>query len=95
MKQEILDRLNELIVEEKGKPVTLDSKWTDAELDSLGTVITIACLEADYPFWKNLPSGSDGFQDMDFKNLTIRELVKKCVLSTTNTSSEPNTETDS
>ena len=35
MKQQVLDRLNEIIVEEKGIPVTMDSMWTDSELDSL------------------------------------------------------------
>ena len=36
MKQDILDYLNKQIDEEHGKPVTMNSKFIDAELDSLG-----------------------------------------------------------
>lgn len=91
MKQKILDRLNELIREENGCPVTIDDNWTDTQLDSLGTILVIVQLEADYPFWKDIPEREDAISTMNFPCLTIRELVKKCVLSTTNTSSEQNT----
>ena len=56
MKQAILDRLNEFIAEEKGVRVTMDSMFSDAELDSLGTVITLAMLESEYPIFKDLDS---------------------------------------
>ena len=88
MKQQILDRLNEIIVEEKGVSVTMNSMWTDAELDSLGTVIAIAVLEADYPLFYDIPVDADALATMDFENLTIRDLVNKCRLSIINTSSD-------
>jgi acyl carrier protein len=88
MKQDILNRLNEIIIEEKGQPVTMSSKWTDAGLDSLGTVMTIATLEADYPIFKDLPADADALKSLDFQNLTIRDLIKQCVLSTTPTTPE-------
>ena len=88
MKQEILDRLNEIILEEKGVRVTMKSNWRDAELDSLGTVITIAMLEADYPLFYDVPVDADALATMDFENLTIRDLVNKCRLSIINTSPE-------
>lgn len=88
MKQQILDRLNEIIVEEKGERVTMNSLWTDSNLDSLGTVITIATLEADYPIFKDVPIDADALSTLDFPNLTIRDLVNKCRLSITNTSTE-------
>jgi len=88
MKQQILDRLNELIVEERGKPVKMTSSLRDAELDSLGTMIVLASLEADYPFMKDAPG--QGYEILDIPNLTIRELIRKCVLSITSTSTEPN-----
>jgi acyl carrier protein len=91
MKQEILDRLNEIIVEEKGERVTMDSLWTDSNLDSLGTVITIATLEADYPIFYDVPVDADALSTLDFQNLTIRDLVNKCRLSIINTSTEPTT----
>jgi acyl carrier protein len=90
MKQEILDRLNEIIVEEKGTPVTMKSMWTDTGLDSLGTVITIATLEYHYPnMFADLPNDADALATIDFENLTIREIIKKCVLSSNTASPEP------
>jgi hypothetical protein len=89
MKQEILNRLNEIIVDEKGQPVTMKDLFTDSELDSLGTILTIATLEADYPF---LPIDGDAIKDLDIPNLTIRELIKKCVSSITNIKKGQNTE---
>jgi len=86
MKQKILDRLNEIIVEEKGDRVCINCKWTDTNLDSLGTLITIATLESEYPIF----GPGEGLESLDFPNLTIRELVKKCVLSITATSPEQN-----
>jgi acyl carrier protein len=88
MKQEILDRLNEIIIEEKGVRVTMDSKFSDAELDSLGTVITIATLEGDYPIFKDVPIDADALSTMNFETLTIRELVRQCILSKQSTSPE-------
>ena len=84
MKQQILDRLNELIVEERGKPVTMNSSFSDAALDSLGTMIVLASLDADYPF----ADRNSDFTELDIPNLTIRELIRKCVLQTTATSTE-------
>lgn len=93
MKQQVLDRLNEIIVEEKGIPVTMDSMWTDSELDSLGTVITFAILESEYPIFKDMECDADALSTIDLQTLTIRELVKQCVLSTTPASQEPTSET--
>lgn len=88
MKTQILARLNEIIVEEKGVKVDMDSMWTDTQLDSLGTVITIAMLESDYPIFKDIPNDADALSTINFQTLTIRELVRQCVLSITSTSSE-------
>lgn len=86
MKQQILDKLNEIIVEEKGSPIKMDSLFIDSELDSLGTMITLVTLEAEYPFFKDLPEGVDEIASLDIPNLTIRDLIRKCKLSITNTS---------
>lgn len=93
MKQQILDRLNEIIVEEKGVPVSMKSMWTDSGLDSLGTVITIATLESEYPIFRDMPADADALATLDFKTLTIRELIRQCVLSTITPSQEPTSET--
>lgn len=89
MKQDILDRLNEIIVDEKGYAITINDKFIDSNLDSLGSMITIVTLEAEYPFFKDLPEGTDELESLDIPNLTIRELLKKCKLSIINTSPEP------
>ncbi len=78
MEQEVLDALNKLIREEKGNRVTIDSKWVDADVDSFGTVMVITQLSQKYPKLKGLPD-SDVFNDLDFLNLTIKELVIKCI----------------
>lgn len=93
MKQEILDRLNEIIVEEKGSPVTMKSMFKDADLDSLGTMLTLVTLESDYPFMGEYSEEVDALKNLDIENLTIRELIKKCVLSKTSASTEPKNET--
>ena len=94
MKQQILDRLNEIIIDEKGVHVTMNNMFSDAELDSLGTVITIATLEADYPIFKDIPIDADALATMDFETLTIRDLVNKCRLSIINTSQDQSATTD-
>lgn len=91
MKQKILDRLNEVIIEEKGKAVTMNDKLVDSQLDSLGTIITIATLEAEYPFFASIPDDVDALKSLDIPNLTVRDLIKKCILSITSTSQEPKT----
>ena len=94
MKQEILDFLNKQIVEEHGRRVTMDSKFVDAELDSLGTMIVLATMDAEYNFGSEI-ADEDFISELDIPNLTIRRLVKLCVLSTTNSSKEQNEKTES
>jgi hypothetical protein len=94
MKQKILDQLNEFIVEEKGTPVTMKSKWTDANLDSLGTMMVIISMEADYPIFGDNPD-VDWLAILDFPNLTIRRYIKLCISSITNTSEGQSSKTES
>ena len=88
-KQAILDQLNELIEEEHGKPVTINSMFMDSELDSLGVMLVILGLETDYPIFKDLPDDAeDAIKWLDPANLTVRDLVQKCRSSITNSSTE-------
>jgi acyl carrier protein len=94
MKQEILDRLNEIIIEEKGVRVTMDSLFRDSQLDSLGTVITIATLEGDYPsMFADIPLDQEALSTLNFETLTVRELVRKCISSKKSTLPEASSET--
>jgi acyl carrier protein len=85
-KNQVLVRINEIIAEEKGLPVTMEGTFSDAELDSLGTMIVISTLDAEFDIMtpmliKELKDG-----------ITIKELIKKCILPNTSTSTEPNQE---
>ena len=93
MNQDILDKLNELIVEEKGTAVTINSLFIDSELDSLGIMLTLVSLESDYPFMDGFPADVDPVEQLDLATLTVRELVRKCKLSITGTSKAQSVET--
>ena len=79
MEAEILETLNKAIRNEKGNRVTIDSKWTDAEVDSFGTVMIMMELDSKYGIFKNVLDGEDQFKGINFEELTIRELVQKCM----------------
>ena len=86
-KKEVKAKQNEIILEEKGRKVTMDSKFIDAELDSLGTIITLITIDSEFHIFDPDEEEKD-LSDLNIENLTIRALVIKCVLSTTNISKE-------
>ena len=65
--------------------------FTDAELDSLGVMITLITIDADFHIF-DVDKVEEDISDLDIENLTIRDLVTKCILSTTNTSTGQKTE---
>jgi len=84
-KKEILDFINEAIEEEKGSAVGMDDMFMDSDLDSLGVSLTLIMLDEEFGFLEDLE------KDGELKNieeLTVRELVKKCILASSNTSKE-------
>jgi acyl carrier protein len=86
--EKTLIRINEIIVEEKGYAVTLDKLLVDADLDSLGISIVLITIDSEFDILKE---GED-LLDLDIPNLTIMDLVEKCISPTTSTSTEPKTE---
>jgi len=88
---EILERINEIIVDEQGTAVTIDSTFLDAQLDSLGTMITLITIDSEFQILDQSQAEVD-FKELDIPNLTIRDLITKCVSSTTNTSTVQKTE---
>ena len=84
---EILARVSEIIEGEKGYAVTMDSMFIDAELDSLGTMITLITIDSEFHIFSPEQTEID-FEDLDIPNLTIRDLVEKCISSITSTSME-------
>lgn len=91
-KQEILDRINEIIEEEKGKAVPIDGKFIDSELDSLGISIALMTIDSEFPIIDD--EVEDELEALDIENLTMRDLVHQCKLSITNTSTEANSNQD-
>lgn len=89
-KQEVLDFINEAIEEEKGQPVGMDDMFMDSDLDSLGVSLTLLALDEEFGCLGDLEEAGE-LRGID--ELTVRDLVKKCILASSNTSEEPNQKT--
>lgn len=76
-KQDILDRINEIVIDEKGLKLSINGNFVDSDLDSLGVVIVIITLDDEFGILKGIPKGKefDGIEE-----LTVRDLVYKCKL---------------
>lgn len=81
-RREILIFINEAIEDEKGLPITMNGKFADSQLDSLGSMLTISTIDAEF----GILSCVDDISALKLPSITTRELVHKCLLSTTNTS---------
>lgn len=78
-KDKVLKRINEIVIEEKGVPVDKNSLFTDTQLDSLGTMIVLATIDAEFkPFKEGFEKW---FSSVDINTLTIRDVINKCILS--------------
>lgn len=93
MKQEILDRINEVILDENGKAVTIDNTFLESELDSLGVMLTLITLDDDYHFLLDVPEDADIVEYLGVLTLTIKDLVNLCRLSIINFSKVQKLET--
>lgn len=93
MKQKILDRINEVILDENGKAVTIDNTFLESELDSLGVMLTLITLDDDYHFLLGVPEDADIVEYLGVLTLTIKDLVNLCRLSTINFSKVQKLET--
>jgi len=91
-KRGTLARINEIIEEEKGRAVTMDDMFVDADLDSLGTLITFITIDSEYQIFDH-EDAENALENLNIPNLSIRDLVIKCILSTTSTSTEQSPET--
>lgn len=76
MREEILQKLNEYIRDSKGSPVLINDMVKDAQLDSLGLVYVLVCLDSDYHFM-------DSEEDLDnldrYSTMTVMQLINTCV----------------
>ena len=86
-KQEILEHINSLITAESGKPLSAGDKIIDSELDSLGMTLMLVSLDDTFNILKDDGNG-DEFGNIDIPNITMKGLVKLCILSTQSVSME-------
>lgn len=72
---QVLEKINELIVEECGRPVKLDSQFKEADLDDLGSIMFFLALEDTFPIFD---STSIERQVVDMQSVSIRDIVHRC-----------------
>lgn len=68
---QVLEIVNDLIVEECGRKVTLDSMLSDADMDDLGTIVFAVALDDQFP----------GVLTQVDPDMSVRDLVHICRLS--------------
>lgn len=80
-KRDILARINELLLEEKGRKVAMDGNLRDAQLDFMGTTFFLIGLDNEFHMLDKADPERD-FLHIRIKGIQINELVTKCLLST-------------
>lgn len=80
-KQNILDRLNEIIENEGGISVTVNDSFKNAELDSLGSLMVLVNLDIDFNLFSTTETEDVKDQVTEFIELTVREIINKCRLA--------------
>lgn len=78
MEKDILDFLNKQIRAEHGASVTINSMWSDANVDSFGTTVVFLEMEEKYGIFDR-----DWFSTTNFATLTVRDVVEKVVNEST------------
>lgn len=71
---EVLEFLNKKIREEHGNRVSMQSIWSDAELDSFGTTMVLADMDGEYECFPR-----DWFSTIEWETLTINDIVERVV----------------
>ena len=89
MKQEVFEAVNKCVVSEYGNPVTMQNLVIDSNLDSLGMTLLLLQLDAKFCIFKDKPEDVSEFDYLSITTLTVRDLVNRCVLSSTQASTEP------
>jgi acyl carrier protein len=74
MREQVLEFLNSKIREEHGNRITIESMWTDANVDSFGTTMVFLDMEEKYDcFPKEWFQSNMG----KWNQLTVREIVER------------------
>jgi hypothetical protein len=85
METQILETINDVVREEKGKRVDINSTLRDAELDSFGITMLFIQLDDKYQYFTKAGLGDDPFSNIEYDTITIAEIVTTCMLETTAT----------
>ena len=76
---EVLAFINGVIKTENGRRVTIESLVRDADLDSFGHTVLFLELDSKYGYFDDVPKGQDVFEGIDWENITVREVLNKCL----------------
>lgn len=87
MRSEVLERINKIVRDEKGRRVSENSTLRDAELDSFGITMLFTALDDEYQYFVKAGYGDDVFKVIPYDTLTISEMIDICVSETTTISS--------
>lgn len=77
--EEVLSIINDIIREEKGTRVTLESSLRDAALDSFGITMLFIALEDEYQYFSKAGIEEDPFKMIPYDTITIKEIVETCI----------------
>jgi hypothetical protein len=77
--KEVMDFINEIIVEEHGYRLQPNQKLIESEIDSFSMTTLFLELDEKYEYFKDVPDGTDPFKTIDFENITLQDLINKCL----------------
>jgi len=76
---EILTFMNQTIVEENGTPVKFESALHETNLDSFGYTVLFLELDSKYNIFKDVSENEDPFKTIDWENITVKEVINRCL----------------
>ena len=76
---EVLDTINREIRNEKGRRVTEEDTLRDAGLDSFGITMFFCALDDKYSYFAKGGYGKNPFAEIQYDQITIREIIDTCV----------------
>lgn len=71
-REKILSYINEVIIDEEGKPVTEDNLLIDSEADSFGISMILISIDDRFNIWTQ-----EEMEAMDVTTLTVKEILDK------------------
>ena len=82
MEQDIIDYMNNIIREEKGSRVTINSSLRDADLDSFGITMLFIALDDEYQYFTKGQYSDNPFCEISYDTIMISDIVETCKLET-------------